>query len=133
MVNCGVAAPRACTGTGGPQHVPPFSYGGGSLGETVKVTVTSMDSKGGQGTFDVTGSGLETITCKHKAFTKRGQSLITDLSDCVTGDITVNSIEYCSDQDIVQLDAKVGMGLVHVPLSLIQDGAAKEIFEPVFT
>ena len=35
------------------------------------------------GSFDFTGSGLESISCLGKSLTKRRQSLVADLSDCV--------------------------------------------------
>jgi len=107
-----VAAP-ACTGSGDPPAATPYCYSGGELGETVSVKVTSFAAE--KGTFDVTGSGIEKINCVNKAFTKSGQTLTADLSDCVQS-IKISSLEYCSDQDQVLVNAKVGPVPAAVPL-----------------
>jgi hypothetical protein len=79
----------------------------------VSVKVTSFAAE--KGTFDVTGSGIEKINCVNKAFTKSGQTLTADLSDCVQS-IKISSLEYCSDQDQVLVNAKVGPVPAAVPL-----------------
>ena len=48
------------------------------------------------GTTDVAGSGLESISCLGKSFTKSGHDLTVDLSDCVNDQIS--SLQYCSEQ-----------------------------------
>ena len=59
------------------------------------------------GSFDLTGSGLEFISCLGKSFTKSGQSLVADLSDCVSL-ATISMLEYCSDQDQIVTTIKDG-------------------------
>ena len=61
--------------------------------------VTSFQNE--KGTVDVSGSGLEPISCTGKQFTKTGQTLSGDWSDCVKDPIKIESIMYCSDQDQV--------------------------------
>merc|ERR1711945_84718 len=65
-------------------------------GETVDVKVDSFTNEAG--TIDITGSGLESISCLGKSFSKSGQDLSVDLSDCVD-DVQINFLQYCSDQD----------------------------------
>ena len=45
--------------------------------------------------IDVTGHGLESISCLEKSFTKSGQDLIVDLTECVN-DVQISSLQYCS-------------------------------------
>ena len=66
------------------------------MGETVNLKVNSFDSEAGS--FDLTGSGLESISCLGKSFSKSGQDLVADLSDCVSL-ASISKLEYCSDQD----------------------------------
>ena len=55
----------------------------GALGltEDVKVNVKAFAS--GKGTMDLSGSGIEKFTCADHAFTKSGQEISVDVSDCV--------------------------------------------------
>ena len=65
-----------------------FYYCGSDSGETVDVR---MDSFAGEtGTIDVVGSGLENIPCLGKSFTKSGQDLMVDLTECVS-DVQISS------------------------------------------
>ena len=52
------------------------------LGERVNLKVNSFNSE--NGSFDLTGSGLESISCLGKSFSKSGQDLVADLNDCVS-------------------------------------------------
>ena len=52
------------------------------LGERVNLKVNSFNSEAGS--FDLTGSGLESISCLGKSFSKSGQDLVADLNDCVS-------------------------------------------------
>merc|ERR1712012_1014524 len=70
-----------CTGSDDPSASVPFCYSGAALGETVDVKVDSFTNEAG--TIDITGSGLESISCLGKSFSKSGQDLSVDLSDCV--------------------------------------------------
>ena len=52
------------------------------LGERVNLKMNSFNSEAGS--FDLTGSGLESISCLGKSFSKSGQDLVADLNDCVS-------------------------------------------------
>mmetsp|Transcript_3172 Transcript_3172/g.7130 ORF Transcript_3172/g.7130 Transcript_3172/m.7130 type:complete len:144 (+) Transcript_3172:91-522(+) len=95
-----------CTGSADPTGTVPYCFCGGQLGETVSLKVTSFASE--KGTVDVSGSGLETIACSGKAFTKNGQTLTGDWTDCVKPPITISSILFCSDQNQVLVNCQVG-------------------------
>ena len=69
------------------------------------------------GSFDLTGNGLESISCLGKSFTKSGQSLVANLSDCVSL-ATISKLEYCSDQD--QIVATVKDGFISTDAVLTQ-------------
>merc|ERR1712139_44986 len=56
--------------------------------------------------MDLEGSGIESITCKGKAFTKSGQEISPDISDCLPKVIAVQKVEYCSDSDTVSVTVK---------------------------
>lgn len=73
--------------------------------ETVHVKVDSF--KNGQGIMDLHGSGAKTIACLGKAFTKSGQNITTDLSDCSPALLKLSDVKYCSDQDVVSVTATV--------------------------
>ena len=62
----------------------------------------------------MTGSGLESISCLGESFTKSGQDLTVDLSDCVY-DVQISSLQYCSHQD--EIHATVVKSFVRVALS----------------
>ena len=93
--SCSSVGATTFTGSGDPPSAAPFCYTGSKLGETVKLKVNTCASEAGS--FDLTGSGLESISCLGKSFTKSGQCLVADLSDCVSL-ATVSKLEYCSDQ-----------------------------------
>ena len=69
----------------------------------------------GAGHMEVTGVDLavgvpiHSFTCSNKVFTKSGLKITTDLSDCQS-QFTIKDIEFCSDQDTVQL-ILTGIGL----------------------
>jgi len=98
-----------CTGTEDPVISGPQCYTAtaGALGvtETVQVTLNDLDS--GAGHFDIAGSGVEGFTCAGKEFSKSGQAITTDLSDCVPSTVAINEINYCSDQDSIKVKVKV--------------------------
>eukprot|EP00438_Fugacium_kawagutii_P026950 Skav204988 [mRNA] locus=scaffold1180:657270:667038:- [translate_table: standard] len=73
--------------------------------ETVHVKIDSF--KNGQGIMDLHGSGAKTIACLGKAFTKSGQNITTDLSDCSPALLKLSDVKYCSDQDVVSVTATV--------------------------
>merc|ERR1712209_184389 len=59
------------------------------------------------GATTCTGSGLESISCLGKSFSKSGQDLVADLSDCVSL-ASISKLEYCSDQDQIVATIKDG-------------------------
>jgi len=104
-----VSASAGCSGSGDPVVSEPVCYTGsaGALGLTEKVDVTLRDFNAGAGHIDVLGGGIEGFTCSNHAMTKAGQSITTDLSDCVPSAIAVSEIKYCSDSDTVAVKVKV--------------------------
>merc|ERR1711916_369628 len=102
------------TGSDDPSASVPFCYSGADLGETVDVKVDSFTNEAG--TIDITGSGLESISCLGKSFSKSGQDLSVDLSDCVN-DVQINSLQYCSDQD--EIHATVSKSFIRVDVPLV--------------
>ncbi|CAJ1458742.1 unnamed protein product [Effrenium voratum] len=96
-----------CTGSADP--TPNACYQGSArvlaLKEDVHVKVDSFSAN--QGTMDFVGSGPKAISCLGKAFQKNGQSITTDLSDCCPDLLKLSGIKYCSDQDMVIVDAEV--------------------------
>ena len=53
------------------------------------------------------GNGLDSISCLGKSFTRSGQTLVADLSDCVSL-ATISKLRYCSDQDQIVATIKDG-------------------------
>merc|ERR1711959_151889 len=96
-----------CTGSSDPPSDSTCYEGkAGALGltEDVKVDVKSFAS--GKGTLDLSGSGIEAFTCKDHSFTKSGQEISVDVSDCVPHAITVSDVKYCSDSDQIKVTVK---------------------------
>merc|ERR1711957_315317 len=79
---------------------------GGALGLTENVDVKLSDFSGGAGHIDVAGDGIEAFTCSNHGFTKSGQAITTDLSDCQPDGIAISKVLYCSDQDTVKVTVK---------------------------
>ena len=103
--SCSSVGATTCTGSGDLPSAAPFCETGSKLGEIVNVKVNSLASEAGS--FDLTGSGLESISCLGKSFTKSGQGLVANLSDCVSL-ATTSKLEYCSDQDQIVATIKDG-------------------------
>merc|ERR1711908_240977 len=72
--------------------------------EDVKVNVKSFAS--GKGSLDLAGSGIEAFTCKDHSFTKSGQEIAVDVSDCVPSGISVSDVKYCSDSNQIKVTVK---------------------------
>jgi len=98
-----------CTGSTDPVVSAPQCYHAkaGALGLTETVDVTINDLTSGTGHFDIAGSGVEGFSCSSKEFTKAGQTISTDLSDCVPSTVSLSEIDYCSDQDAIKVKVKV--------------------------
>ena len=98
-----------CSGSADP-HVGICYQGSSSvLGESETIHV-KVDSYGaGKGAMDLLGSGAKSISCLNKPFTKTGQNITTDLSDCLhVFGLSLNGVTYCSDQDKAWVLAKTG-------------------------
>merc|ERR1712003_135307 len=95
-----------CSGAGDPAGIGCYEGKAGALGltEDVKVNVKAFAS--GKGTMDLSGSGIEKFTCSDHAFTKSGQEISVDVSDCVPSAITVSDVKYCSDSDQIKVTVK---------------------------
>jgi C1A family cysteine protease len=101
-------AVAGCSGSDDPVVTQPMCYHGsaGALGLTENVDVTIKDFASKAGHIDVKGDGIEAFTCSNKPFTKSGQGIVTDLSDCAPSAITIPTINYCSDSDEIQVVVK---------------------------
>jgi len=95
-----------CSGEGDPAAATCYEGTDGALGvkETVKLQVKEYSN--GAGKLDLTGSGKLGFTCTDHSFTKSGQEVSVDLSDCLPKDITVPDVKYCSDTDTLSVSVK---------------------------
>ena len=75
--------------------------------------------KNGQGVMDLNGSGAKRINCLGKQFTKHGQEITTDLSDCSPALLKLSDLKYCSNQDMVMVTASVAGFSEHLSLSKV--------------
>ena len=116
--SCSSVGATTCTGSGDPPSAAPFCYTGSKLGETVNLKVNTFASEAGS--FDLMGNGLESISCLGKSFMKSGQSLVSDLSDCVSL-ATISKLEYGSDQDQIVAIIKDGFISTDAVLSNVAD------------
>merc|ERR1719203_1542267 len=91
---------EACSGSGDPAGAGVCYSGAAGIGplkETVKVNLEKYAS--GAGTMKLAGSGIVGFTCGDHSFTKSGQDIKADLSDCLPSGITLETVKYCSDDD----------------------------------
>mmetsp|Transcript_20444 Transcript_20444/g.46823 ORF Transcript_20444/g.46823 Transcript_20444/m.46823 type:complete len:265 (+) Transcript_20444:28-822(+) len=108
-VGLGVSA--NCTGSGEFPSFRPLCYTGsqtvqGGIEVSVDVRVTQYSD--GKGTMDVVASEFQKCTCNDHSFTKSGQSIGIDLSDCVSG-VSVIEALYCSDDNSMSISVKGSM------------------------
>merc|ERR1719443_2654101 len=89
----------------------------GALGLTEDVKVSVKSYAGGKGSMSLSGSGIESFTCKDHSFTKSGQEISVDVSDCVPSGITVSDVKYCSDSN--QIKVTVKDKAVPIPISAL--------------
>ena len=97
-----------CTGSADPHAGICYQGSSSILGqqETIHVKVDSYASS--KGVMDLTGSGVKAISCINKPFTKTGQDITTDVSDCIhVFGLKLSDIAYCSDQDKVIVTLKI--------------------------
>merc|ERR1711970_1655601 len=95
-----------CTGSSDPPGDGCYEGKAGALGLTEDVKVSVKSYAGGKGTMDLSGSGIESFTCKDHSFTKSGQEISMDVSDCVPHAIAVSDVKYCSDSDQIKVTVK---------------------------
>lgn len=110
-----------CSGAKDPVVTAPTCYQGDKkipiVGqENIMVKLESFAS--GKGVMDLTGSGLLGINCQKKTFSKSGQDITVDLSDCIEKEVTIGEIQYCSDQDSIAVSVKDGI-TVHATLAKV--------------
>jgi len=104
-----VLEPDNCTGDG---PVPTdVCYSGETMGETVRVKVSTYDNTSGNGTVMFGGRGLASITC-NKPFVTSSEGgtktvSISGMDTCVPSVLTVVGMKYCSDQDKAILEGQV--------------------------
>jgi len=100
-------AEASCSGILDPAGPGCYEGSAGALGltETVKVNLKEVDTNAG--TLDFSGSGIEGFTCTGKTYAKSGTLLtLSDVSDCVPSAVEVSKVQYCSDNDQVQVTVK---------------------------
>ena len=97
-----------CTGSADPQVGVCYQGSSSVLGEKETIHVKVDSYAGGKGVMDLTGSGVQAISCVNKPFTKTGQNISTDVSDCIhVFGLKLSEVAYCSDQDKVDITLKV--------------------------
>jgi hypothetical protein len=95
-----------CYGTADPSVGNCYEGKAGALGKTESVKVDIKAFAAGRGTMDLSGSGIEAFTCSDHSFTKSGQEISVDVTDCVPSAITVSDVKYCSDSDQIKVTVK---------------------------
>merc|ERR1712232_241495 len=125
---------KTCTGSADPPSAP-LCYEGsaGALGLKEDVTVKLNTFAAGKGTMDLTGSGIEKITCTGKSFTKSGQEITPDISDCLPSLVIVQKVEHCSDQDTIAVTVKDKKVPLPVTATLTKVACPTEVSVPLKT
>jgi len=118
------AATTSCTGSADPPLSECYEGTAGALGVTETVKVSVKFGEAGQGMMDLSGSGIQSISCKGKSFTKSGQDLTVDLSDCLPSKVTISSLKYCSDSDAIRVTVKDSTVPIPISASLSQVSCA---------
>jgi hypothetical protein len=106
-----------CSGIKDPPSTAPFCYTGSKMGEIVSIRVDKFDKTNQLGSVLVTGSGLTPVKCK-RTFSKADQQImVEELAQCLPKTVKPHGLRYCSDQNVILMDADVGP--LTVELSLI--------------
>ena len=105
--------PVNCTGTA--QQPAPVCYAGdtGFGAEHLETHIKTFDATSNTGVLDMIATGIVPMSCTDKSFTKSGQLIAVNVSDCVDPQVTVGDIKYCSDQDVSLLT----MSYAGIPLT----------------
>ena len=95
-----------CSGSGDPVAGACYEGSAGALGVTETVKVNLKKYSTGAGSMDLAGTGIKGFTCTDHSFTKSGQDVSADLSDCLPDGVTVPALKYCSDSDTIAVTVK---------------------------
>merc|ERR1712050_304453 len=113
-----------CSGSGVPDVSDPRCYKGTQsvlgLGETLEITLEDFDTSSNSGHMHLQGSGATGFSCSRHSFSKSGQAITTDLSDCLPHKVEVTGVEYCSDSDEIQVsvnDKNIPWGMVKLTVT----------------
>lgn len=109
----------SCKGLGNPPSGACYQGGAKKLGESEDVVVEIKSFAAGDGVgngvISLSGHGAMDFSCTNQTFSKRGQEISTDLSQCVKSNVvSIKEVEYCSDSDQIKVVVKV----VHVPFGV---------------
>jgi len=96
----------SCSGTADPAGAGCYEGKAGALGLKEDVKVELKAFAGGKGTIDLNGGGIVPFTCADHSFTKSGQEISVNVSDCVPAGITISDVKYCSDSDQIKVTVK---------------------------
>jgi len=108
-VSCGTSNKidfATCTGDADPAIGTCYEGKAGAYGLTEDVTVNVKSFSGGKGTIDMSGNGIKGFTCEDHSFSKSGQEIAVDVSDCAPAGITVSDVKYCSDTESIKVTVK---------------------------
>ena len=81
--------------------------------EHLETHIKTFDATSNTGVLDMIATGMVPMSCTDKKFTKSGQLIAVNVSDCVDPQVTVGDIKYCSDQDVSLLT----MSYAGIPLT----------------
>ena len=99
----GHANAQNCTGSA--DQPAPACYAGdiGFGAEHLETQLKAFDAASQTGVLDLIGTGMLEMKCSDKNFTKSGQDILLNVSDCVDPGVTIGEVKYCSDQDVSTL------------------------------
>merc|ERR1712241_1044772 len=87
-----------CSGSGVPDVSAPRCYKGAKsvlgLGETIEITLEDFDTSSNSGHMHLQGNGATGFSCSRHSFSKSGQAITTDLSNCLPHKVEVTGVEY---------------------------------------
>merc|ERR1712072_366475 len=95
-----------CTGSADPARGTCYEGQGGAFGVTEDIKVDVKAFSNGKGIIDLSGSGVKGFTCKDHSFSKAGQEIAVDVSDCTPAGIVVSDVKYCSDTESLKVTVK---------------------------
>jgi len=105
-----------CTGSADPASGTCYEGKAGAFGLTEDVKVSMKSFSHGQGIISLSASGAKSFTCNDHSFSKVGQEIAVDVSDCAPAEITVSDVKYCSDAESIKVTVK-DKAMPFLPLS----------------